>query len=66
MTDSIYEATLSQTQCAVIAIDMLGHYRSYLAKSHFSALPFDEWLQKIIENDPNPSPNILKIDSKTT
>jgi len=65
MSDPIYEATLSQTQCAIIAIDMLGHYRSYLAQPHFSTLPFDEWLQKIIEHDPNPSPNGLLLEKIT-
>jgi len=58
-----YEATLSQTQCAEIAIGMLSHYRNYLAKPHFSTLTFEQWLQKIIENDPNPSPNTLKLES---
>ena len=61
----IYEATLSQTQCAEIAVEMLKHYRNYLAKPHFSTLTFEQWLQKIIENDPNPSPNTLQIDSNT-
>ena len=54
---------ISQSQCAEIAILMLVEYQKYLTRSHFSFLTFEEWLQKIIEQDKTESENTLKIEA---